>query len=502
MKLKIPDSPFSRDGVPHVTSCYDVAGLQARGGNPLDEALVPLRSGDAWFEQLLRLPDRLPSELHRPAHERAYDVAQLKRLFAPSDQHLQYANRLDLLLRWGYQYRNPLKPERKDRLQSLYERAMGGASEQAFFGEDAPICSTSLIGLSGSGKSTTNRLILRSFPQYIVHAELQIDQVVYLLVETPKDGSTKELGMNILREFDHVLGTDYAQQLSGRETAETILATVAILVEVHCLGVLVLDEIQNLSIKKSGGREEMLNWFQLLVNRLGVPVVLVGTPKARKVLGLDLRHGRRTAVMGSVEWTRLSPGDDFDAFLETVWPYQWLQKPGVLTDEMRAAVYEQTQGIRALVIDMFLVAQLVALGSGEETLTPKLFERVARSEFAVVQPMLRALRQRKLARLEEFEDMLEYDLDDIMAQAMTQMPAQPHGASLAGKAPASALSATVAHLCSVFGMQADDARRLALEVFKPEYATARAWTQAAVALHAERLQLADAVPGTVTVAVS
>lgn len=488
MILKIPDSPFTRDGAPYVTARYDLSKLQREHGNPLLEALLPLRSADAWLTQMLRLPDSAPAQLDQPAHERAAQVIQLKSLFVPCEQHILYAQRLDLLLRWGYRHRNPLDPKRKERLQSLYEGALSGTIERVHFGETAPISSTSLIGMSGSGKSTTNQHILRSFPQYIFHEELQIHQVVYLLVETPKNGSTKELGMDILREFDQVLGTDYALQMSGRHTAESVLAMVAMLFDVHCVGMLVLDEIQNLSIKKSGGREEMLNWFQLLVNRLGVPVVLVGTPKARKVLALDLRHARRTAVVGSVEWSRLHQGDDLDALLDTMWSYQWLREPGELTEQMRALIYEETQGIRAFIVDMFLVAQLNALAAGIETITPEIFKDVARREFLAVQPMLRALRERKIAQLQDFEDMVEYELDDIIAQSMQMMPKAPSPQSGGPATATSALSATVARLCSVFGMDSASAREVALQAFSAEHASTRAWTQAAVQLQAERMR--------------
>jgi len=50
---------------------------------------------------------------------------------------------------------------------------------------------------------------------------------------------------------------------------------------------------------KSGGSEKMLNFFVNLVNNVGVPVVLVGTPKAVKVLQgiLDRREGGQVLVV-------------------------------------------------------------------------------------------------------------------------------------------------------------------------------------------------------------
>ena len=48
-------------------------------------------------------------------------------------------------------------------------------------------------------------------------------------------------------------------------------------------------EIQHLSRQRSGGIEQMLNFFVTLVNVIGLPVVMVGTPKARPIFETDLR---------------------------------------------------------------------------------------------------------------------------------------------------------------------------------------------------------------------
>ncbi len=68
------------------------------------------------------------------------------------------------------------------------------------------------------------------------------------------------------------------------------------------LGVLVIDEIQNLSEAKSGGHRKMLNFFVQLINTIGLPVVLVGTYKAMSVLGSEFRQMRRGTGQGDLVW--------------------------------------------------------------------------------------------------------------------------------------------------------------------------------------------------------
>ncbi len=62
---------------------------------------------------------------------------------------------------------------------------------------------------------------------------------------------------------------------------------------------LIIDEIQSLSLAKSGGgAEKMLNFFMTLINTIGVPVVLIGTNKAMSVLHLNFDK------QGGGEWSR------------------------------------------------------------------------------------------------------------------------------------------------------------------------------------------------------
>ncbi|MFH4333694.1 transcriptional antiterminator, partial [Acinetobacter baumannii] len=55
------------------------------------------------------------------------------------------------------------------------------------------------------------------------------------------------------------------------------------------------------NIKNSGGADKMLNFFVTLVNVISLPVIMVGTPKARYIFN-DLRGNRRAAGFGSVLW--------------------------------------------------------------------------------------------------------------------------------------------------------------------------------------------------------
>ncbi len=73
-----------------------------------------------------------------------------------------------------------------------------------------------------------------------------------------------------------------------RHGAETMLALMAQTANMFALGLLVIDEIQHLSRAKVWRFKKMLNSFVTMTNTIGIPVLFVGTPKARDIFDLDL----------------------------------------------------------------------------------------------------------------------------------------------------------------------------------------------------------------------
>jgi len=309
--------------------------------------------------------------------------------------------------------------------------------------------------------------------------------VVWLKVECPKAGSVKDLALSILHAFDRVLGTRHAPRGASRASAGDLTSLVSHLAVAHHLGILVLDEMQNLSAKKSGGREEMLNWFQELVNEFKLPVALLGTYKARGVLQLDLRHARRVTVTGSENWDPLKKDAEFEFLVNQLWRYLWLRDAGPLTEEMRNTIYEETQGVRGFIVDMFLVAQLHALWKGVETLTPDLFRHVARTEFSAVQPMLNALRSKDPRRLRHFDDLVSVELDDHIDRLTQLIAASPTASNSTASAESSMLGNACARVQSCIGLSATEARQLVLSVMDGSHKSAKALTVAAITAYAD-----------------
>jgi NACalpha-BTF3-like transcription factor len=173
----------------------------------------------------------------------------------------------------------------------------------------------------------------------------------------------------------------------------------------HSLGVLVIDEIQDLSTAKSGGSEKMLNFFVKLVNTIGVPVVRIGTNKALPILQGDFRQARRGTGEGGVYWERL--------MIEGFFEYQWTRNPVSLTDELDELLYEESQGIVDIAIKLFMIAQWRAIAVESEMITPALIEQVASDSLHLVRPMLDALKSGNQESIAKYSDIKPLDIKDF-----------------------------------------------------------------------------------------
>ena len=129
------------------------------------------------------------------------------------------------------------------------------------------------------------------------------------------DGSLKQLLGAILAKFDDMLGTSYRKSIGRGRTIDELILDVAKIAAQHHLGLLVIDEIQNLFDASGVGQAKMLNFFVTFANEAKIPVVTVGTTRALKLL--EGTFGRRgVGDHGTYIWDSLSLGAEWDFFLE------------------------------------------------------------------------------------------------------------------------------------------------------------------------------------------
>jgi len=133
---------------------------------------------------------------------------------------------------------------------------------------------------------------------------------------------------------------------------------------------------------------------------LGLPIVLIGTPKALSVLQSQFRQARRGSGQGDMIWERLKKDDTWQLLIDALWGYQWTKKETPLTDEINDTLYEESQGITDIAVKLYAMSQIRAIVSGKEEITSNLIRQVAKENLQLVQPMLKALRKGSLRETE------------------------------------------------------------------------------------------------------
>ncbi|MFV9496260.1 TniB family NTP-binding protein [Pseudomonas aeruginosa] len=221
-----------------------------------------------------------------------------------------------------------------------------------------------------------------------------------------------ELCLSFFNEVDKILGTHYSRS-HGRKKLGTkrLLASMCQVANLHTLGVLIIDEVQNLNEARSGGAEKMHNFFVSLVNTIGVPIIQVGTHRASKFFQRTFRAARRVSGLGSIRWDRLPRDEHWKRLLKRLWKYQWLRNAAPLDDELEATMYDLTQGVMDIVIKLFALAQIRAIVTGVECIKPLLLRRVFEDEFKPVHPMLAALRSGRPELIAKYDDLLMPEIE-------------------------------------------------------------------------------------------
>ena len=336
-----------------------------------------------------------------------------------------------MVIRKGYEGRDPGK--------GLHHRAILDSVERLEARTDKVLPSRrvestavgfALLGHPGMGKSRSISIVLDAFPRTLVPAlPYSVVQIPHLMVQCQSMPSRKGMCIAILIELSERVGVDYLRLLDAeRKTADTLVLHVQNKLVVHAVGVLVIDEIQNMDQSREGSAVVM-NFLVMLVNTAGIPVLLVGTMGATNVVQRDFRGARRAAGLGSPIWERLPPGEEWNAFFVALMDYQWTQEQTGPTDALNRAFYAECQGLLSVAVTLMVLIQFRATQLGEvrgdpELITEGLVRQVAADEFKIIKPMLDALREGGGDALSRYPDLEEFSrhVDNVVAQSAGILP--------------------------------------------------------------------------------
>jgi hypothetical protein len=366
--------------------------------NPFIKFLPPIMTEVPFFKKIAQIPmfDKNASLL-----DRMEQIGKIRNsLFIPLTHHYYAYLKLFTVLKESYRVRTPAET-----IRMLYEiKNWNDHPHQPPTIKRQSVQGFSLLGVSGMGKTMTIEKILELIPQLVVYKDLGIKQVTYLKIDCTTKGSTKQICHSFLSELDRVAGTNYFEKYE-RNTEERLVIQLANKAVLHRLGILVIDEIHNLVPANEDVQKRIMNSFKELNNRIGIPIIYVGTDQAVPILYGDFQTASRAQGVGMPILDRFKEEDpEWSYFIKQLWEQQVLRSPGKLTKELEMAYYHESQGIIRILIQVHCLAQEIALLNKSETITVKYIENT-RQHLSGTKIAIDGLRNKDFSVLKRFNDV-------------------------------------------------------------------------------------------------
>jgi AAA domain len=362
-------------------------------------------------------------------HELRYHcVLRLRRFFHAGPRQVDFARGFDAVLRQGYLGRGDGCHEHEARQLDV---ALSLARQELLDASRPPVVSrladsSFLMGVPGMGKSLTVSRVLGRYSQ-VVHHDSGETQIVWLKLECPPRGSIRALCLDFFEQVDALLGQKTYQTLyAGANASEdAMMGHMALVANRHSLGCLIVDEIQHLG--KSTVEEHLLMTFlTALINKIGVPLLCIGTMSAHHLIERTARMSRRAVGLAHAIWVRLDEDTEWKQFVSKLWRFQWTAEHTPLDDALSAELYKHTQGVIDLVIKLFMAVQFRLIdnnyatgGKLREVMTPEVIAAAAKKHFGPVQDMMLALRSKDPKAIRKFDDLTEFHTEFMRSLSIT-----------------------------------------------------------------------------------
>jgi len=230
-----------------------------------------------------------------------------------------------------------------------------------------------IVGSPGIGKTSA---ILRALELISKDNVIEVDEpmyvkiIPYIFVQCPFDCSVKSMLLQILKEIDKSIGSDYyALSYNPKSTVDLLISSVAQACLNH-VGLLIVDEIQNVVKHKSG--QMLVAMLTQLINSCGISICFVGTPECLEFFESVDYLARRSL---GLRYGGLDYGDEFIGVCESLLTYQYVKEPIEPNEGLFLWLYEHTGGIISNVVVLLHSAQEMAILSGADKLDLEILNR-------------------------------------------------------------------------------------------------------------------------------
>lgn len=321
--------------------------------------IPPMLAGTELLSALEVLPDYDESIRDLDAATRLMALSDLYKLYLPSQMSVEIYSKLYLALLRSLQKKQTSLAIQQ---QTQNYRAI---RQQSYSGIIGGSDSFTIIGASGIGKSTAiSRAISLITGNKVIEVEEPYTTIIpCLVVQCPFDSSVKGLLLEILRKVDEYLGSKYYENaMRVRATTDMLIGSVS-QVALNHIGLLIVDEIQNVVNSKHG--KSLVGALTQLINNSGISVCMVGTPESALFFEQAMQLARRSL---GIQYGNMVYDTYFEDFCDVLFSYQYVRNEVTLTPGIMEWLYEHSAGIISVVVSLVHDAQEIAILSGKERL--------------------------------------------------------------------------------------------------------------------------------------
>lgn len=321
--------------------------------------LPEMKSGEELIEELSIFPDYNDSIRQESQTVRLMRLSDLYRLYVPSNMSTEIYAKLYLALlrslqKKGTQAAIRQKYQNYNRIQNQEYRGIIGGSD-----------SFTIIGTSGIGKSSAiSRAIELITENRVIEIEEPYVKVIpCVIVQCPFDSSVKGLLLEILRKVDEELGSSYYKNaVRARATTDMLIGSVS-QVALNHIGMLIVDEIQNVVNSKNG--KSLIGSLTQLINNSGISICMVGTPECNPFFEQAMQLARRSV---GLQYQSMAYDAYFESFCKILFEHQYVKNRTEISSAIIEWLYEHSSGILSVVVSLIHDAQEIAILNGKEIL--------------------------------------------------------------------------------------------------------------------------------------
>lgn len=318
-----------------------------------------MKQGEELISALSVLPEYHDNVRNENQAVRMMELSAIQRIYVPSEMSIEIYSKMYLAL-----VRSLQKKSTNIAIKQRYENYKA-IQQQSYNGILGGSDSFTIIGTSGIGKSSAiSRAISVIAENRIIETKNLCTPIIpFLVVQCPFDSSVKGLLFEILRKVDETLGSNcYQFALKARATTDMLIGSVA-QVALNHIGMLVVDEIQNVANSKNG--KSLIGALTQLINNSGISICMVGTPESAVFFEQAMQLARRSV---GLKYTTMNYDEYFQSFCKVLFKYQYTKQRTEITPVIIEWLYEHSSGIVSVVISLIYDAQEIAILTGKEVL--------------------------------------------------------------------------------------------------------------------------------------